>query len=496
MGLISAKTSNRIIRFLKSDNASRITGWFLLPVGSLGLLSDLQVYGGINVAYGVLTAIALWLIVRAAGIWDVSDSRELMLRYASGKHHAHQVHRAPKVQLIGKQQVRYIIAGLLFLGVSFLVVGINQLFAASPSIFLILVEGLAIVTMLLAGSKRRGWFLVASSTAAATLLSSITFLMPAGAYSDERLLSSYLAIAYVAVTFWVVSRWRRTLESNRMGIVLIFATSFTYISLISYLADYAFYNAFQVALLSLSGISMAYATYSWIQVARQSFAKFFLLVAIGGAMFWAYLYLNEVAVILMLMVIGLVSLLTGFLSASYTVRMVGLAAVSLASLHFLLMLQGSVYSAFGPIWQHTSIWLGALVLAMAGLVYWWYGVWQTVLKPRETLLQPIIRRALATLAWGIILILLVQEATGLTQTILFAVWGIWLYFLSKHHHEPAGIIAGSAGIILAGFQFLAVDLPVLSPLEQAVGFIAFAILALCGSIYVAQHYLSHKKPHS
>ncbi|CAN5132013.1 hypothetical protein BH11PAT4_BH11PAT4_1450 [soil metagenome] len=496
MGLISAKTSNRIIRFLKSDNASRITGWFLLPVGSLGLLSDLQVYGGINVAYGVLTAIALWLIVRAAGIWDVSDSRELMLRHASGKHHAKHVHHAPKVQLINKQQVRYIIAGLLLLGVAFLVIGINQLFAASPSMFLLLVEGLAIVTMLLAGSKRRGWFLIASSTAAATLLSSITYLMPAGAYSDERLLSSYLAIAYVAVTFWVVSRWRRTLESNRMGIVLIFATSLTYICLVSYLADYAFHAAFQVALLSLAGISMAYATSAWIQVARQSFAKFFLLVAIGSAMFWAYLYLNETAVILMLMVIGLVSLLTGFLSASYTGRMLGLAAVSLACLHFLLMLQGSVYSVFGPIWQHTSVWLGALVVTALGMVYWWYGAWLPTLKPRETLLQPIIRRALATFAWGILLILFVQEATGLTQTILFAVWGIWLYILSKRYHEPLGIIAGSAGLLLAGFQFLAVDLPHLSTLEQAVGFIVFAILVFSGSVYVAQHYLSHKKSHS
>lgn len=495
MGLLSAKTSNQLIRFIKSDNASRIAGWFLLPVGSLGLLADLQAYGGVNVAYGVITAIALWLIVRAAGIWDVSDSRELMLRHASSKRHAHLVHHKPKVHLLNKSQVQVVLAAFLLFGVGFLVVGLNLLFVASPSLLLVLINGLAIVVMLVTGKSRRGWFLIASSTAAATLLTSISFLQPASAFIDERMLSTYLAVAYLAVTFWVVAGWRRTLESNLMGLTLIASTSLVYLALIGFLANYPLHQAFQVALISLAGVSLAYATSAWIKVSRQSFAKFFLAVAAGSTLLWVYLYLNETAVVLTLIAGGLLSLLAGFLGGSYTSRMLGIAAVSLATLHFLLMLQGNIYSVFGQVWQHTNVWLGMVVLVTLGTVHWWYGLWQQYLKPKETLLQPIIRRALATAAWGIILILLVQEATGLTQTILFAVWGIWLYALSRMHRESAGIVAGAAAIVLAGFQFLAVDLPTLSTLEQAVGFVGFAILTLACGIYASQHYTSHKKPH-
>ncbi len=495
MGLLSAKTSNQLIRFIKSDNASRIAGWFLLPVGSLGLLADLQVYGGVNVAYGVITAVALWLIVRAAGIWDVSDSRELMLRHASGKRHAHLVHHKPKVHLLNKSQVQVILAAFLLFGVGFLTVGLNLLFVASPSLLLVLINGLAIVVMLVTGKNRRGWFLIATATAAATLLTSISFLQPAGAFTDERILSTYLAVAYLAVTFWVVAGWRRTLENNLMGITIIVTTALVYLALVGFLANYPLYQAFQIAFISLSGVSLAYAASAWIKVSRQSFAKFFLAVAAASTMLWVYLYLDETAVVLTLVAGGLMSLMAGFLGGSYTARMLGIAAVSLATLHFLFMVQGNIYSVFGPIWQHTSVWLGAVMLATLGTVHWWYGLWQQNLKPRETLLQPIIRRSLATAAWGIILILFVQEATGLTQTVLFAVWGIWLYALSRMHHESAGVVAGAAAIILASFQFLAVDLPTLSTLEQAVGFVGFAILTLACGIYASQHYTSHKKPH-
>lgn len=496
MGLISAKSSSQIIRFLKSDSASRILGWFLLPVGSFGLLLDLEQFGGINVAYGVLTAISLWLIIRAAGIWDVSDSRELMLRHASGRRHAKHVHHTPKVRLFNPQQLRVVIVSLLLFGAACLAIGANLLFAASPSLFLVAVEGLAIAVMLLAGKNRRGWFLIASATAATTLLTSITFLSPPDSYLNERLLSSYLAVAYLGVTYWVVAGWQRTVENNRMGLTLIFASALVYLTLIGSLANYPLRAAWLVSFVSLAGVSLAFAAAAWIKVSRQSFAKFFLAVTMASVMLWAYLYLSETSVILMLLAGGLTSLAVGVWGPTYSARMIGASAIALGTLHYLLMLQSSYdISVYGPIWTHTTVWLGSITLAVLGTAYWWYGAALSVLKPKETLLQPVIRRSIATAAWGIILVILVQEGTGITQTILFAVWGIWLYALSRMHGEKVGLVAGVAAVVLAAFQFLAVDMQTFTRLEQAIGFIGFAIFILLCSLYVAQHYLSHKKTH-
>jgi hypothetical protein len=494
MGLISAKTSTQVIRFVKSDSASRILGWFLLPLGSLGLLTDLETYGGINVAYGVLTAIALWLILRAAGIWDVSDSRELLMRHASSKHHAVHHHHKPKTQLFTKKQIRLIIFLLLLFGGACLSIGANLLLKASPSLFLVSIEGAALGMMLVTGGKRRGWFLAASAVAAAALLSSVTFLVPAEAYGTERLVSSYLAVAYLATVFYVVSGWRRTLENSRMGVTLISASAISYTALIGMLANYPLAIAWQVAFLSLAGVALCFAARAWVITSRLSFAKFFAAVSAVSMLFWAYLYLPDTLLILVLLVPGIVTLGVGVWLPSYTSRVAGTGLISLGTLHFLLLLQANPEpSVFGPIITSPTLWLAAIVLLVLGTAHWWYGIALPILKPKETLLQPVIRRAIATAAWGSILVLLVQYASGLAQTLLFVVWGIWLVALGKMHEEKMAVVAGTSAVVLAAFQFLAVDITTFSVLEQAIGFMGFAIVVLLLSLYVANHYLSHKK---
>lgn len=491
--LFSITNVRRVLRFYSVGATNRVGAWAFLTLGSLGLLLDILRFNEVNMFYGLLTVLGLWMIVRHSGLIDAGDTVE-HLRLHAGKAsagHAHAHHVAPH-HALGKpikaiQVVLLVAAGIL------LVAAATYLYDLSRgSFFLITLLTSLVITWF---GRWRGsdiWFGTGSLLVMTTMFAAVDTLQPAEQFRFERLSVSYMApLLLLMVCFYLSSR-RRTLENSAFNKVLLTTTCGVYLCVLGWMSPFNGDAPWQIGLLSLLGISGAFALYTWIKQGRHSFAKHFLVVSIAALTIFCYLYMSITAVTLIITLFALVALLAGFLLPSYTARMVGLGLLKLSFLQYMLMILGDDTRAVTSITQLPAVWIGAVLAILYLVVAWWYEAFQAS-KPAEKLLKSVIQQGLVAGALGIALAIAATSFDAIYQSLTYVLWGVAVITVAKANHLQFWRWIGAGVGALGAIQLFLLDLPALSDTARLLSFAAFAILILLISLWIGSNHTHHGK---
>jgi hypothetical protein len=475
--------SPRTWRFMNQESHQRILGWSLLTISMLGLGSDLFLYQIVNIPYLVLLVIALWFIVRATNLFDESDTKQILRQKAHRQRvhtfHALHQHASPATRTIPK--LSWKMALFLCSIVVLCTVGLVGLFAYEPTYFLLLLTLVAAGVLSLTFQSRSALWLLTS----AGLLTMITLetiqLANATALNVPVL---FFALATLSVTaLFMVAFLEQAYHTYKMVVGSIVLLGSSYVLAWLWLTGLPILYRFEAGLLSLVGISLVAALFSWNRVQRNSFAKYLVVTAAIAFACYVYLFWGSVAVTLMWFTGAIAALSLGFLIPSYSARIVGLGALATTVLYYLVVIINEPLSIAGAYWTDVQVWLGSSLIAFLLVCWWWYGFVEPAKKEAQLVSQ--VRRACLTAVVACSIALLIRELPTVPGAVVSSCIALGLLWIGYRYRNTAAAISGFV-LFTYGVLELFFTLTPTNDLLRFLVFLCLAILCGAGSILFAR----------
>lgn len=463
------------------EQRARIGGWFIIVVSTLGLLNGISTIPFVTGLFAFSLVLGFWLLVRSSGIFEMSESTEkLFSEYRAKKAStAHTVHGKPAVSHPhGAEEMIAQVVRFAFLLMGGIVLGLVLSWFMSMYVTDALSQLLPLLVVMLAClyyavAKNTRWLLYVATIALYSLLmlstlpvyalSIILVLTPVlvfvGWKRNDLMYPGVLSVlAYGSLLRWLAAfvqpgnypklldldLWTTERYLIFTGILLFFvvfiapffarrraiedrdAVRFTlvtstigYILTFSWMSEYLGVYRWFVSLFSLVILLACFAYLSWVRYQRLSYAKYFLGLAIGCFIVFAYTYLDPVAVTLLWFMISVVLLTVGFLMNSYTARICGLLLLTLTGLQYLLVILPNPEQYVGPVWLHERVWLGIILSIYLPILALWFK--DAKLRPTESKLVPVYITTFFTASLFFLFAIIFFESAAAWQTFLWLI---------------------------------------------------------------------------
>lgn len=520
----------------------RFIGWFMIAASTTGILGGWVNAPVVATLFSLCLVIGFWLLVRAAGLFDMSEStHQLYEEYRTRKaSSAHQVHKAAHIHtasstaevMTGAIRVLFMVMGGLVLGLV-LAWFLTQRVADPLTRFLpILVVVLGCLYYAISQKKQALLYfvtlalygLLAMSDLPLYSLAIILVLTPVLAYVGwslkDRFFPGLLAfLSYASLLRWLwnftqtdnfprllpVTSWmnerylilagsllffvvlvapfiarRREIE-ERESVRFVLATStIGYVLTFGWLAEYLGSYRWFVTLFSLVILLACFGYLSWVRYQRFSYAKYFLALALATLVIFAYTYLDTVAIALLWFIAGVVTTTLGFLLNSYTARMTGMLLLALTVAQYIVGILPNPEQYAGPVLLHERVWLGIIISIYLPVLALWFK--DTKLRGTETKLVPVYINTLFSASLLLLFAMLTLESTGMLQTLWWIILGMGGLLVGVW--QRVALLRGLSALLLGGAfaKFFLVDTDQFSTSGQVAALAAFGALLIIGGL--------------
>ena len=480
--------SMRSLRHVGTEVHQRIAGWFLLTVGILGLLTDLNSLNSVNVPYLIMLAGGMWLLARNLHLFDEGETATLLRtqhyhehqkpKLHARYHHVQQHITAQKAQeIISTLRVFLLVVGAIALSVSTVL-----LWQYEPIGFLFFLALASMVLVVLAFHNRSTiWLLVGTLFTLVSILQASATSLQTADYQDAL----FVAFATIPVViFLIITYYQQTHQYRRFIGGILGLASASYLVTWLQFPSLPLATSFEVGLISLSLLSALMALFSWARRQRISYAKYFLLISLSALFMYVYLFWSSTAVTLLWLTAALASLVVGFMIPSYSARMLGLACLSVAVLYYLLVVIPDPLTVSGPLWTQAQVWVGISLLISLGVSYWWYGFIDA--KSKEKMLLPAIKSFFIASGSAAIFSLLLVESTSMAERGILSCLGAVILFLGAKMYKSSSALL--CGFILCLYALLEIGLSIGNATDgmRLLMFLSLVILLVPGTFLIYQ----------
>lgn len=508
------------------------SGWFLLTILSLGLITEWAVDQTISTLGVGGIVLAIWMIVRGSEWLGVSDSTKQLLQEgrASRKISAADLHRRPMSRSLHSTSPIALILmsmGAFFMGVLYLWFVLTYIpDEASQLLALLLLPTLALRQAILTKST----LLFYTGTLATfvllmlgnvpsfsltylTLISLVLFAVKTRAKDWKAVVCLVVASLVVLATWalrfsdntsvylWVLSLsliftlfynlpfiyLRRTAEEREMVRTVIFLSGGYLIALPLLLAHFLSVTGWEMVAALGAFIFAGLGWVSWLRFERFSYAKYYFFMCIGLVMVTVGSIAAPGVVTLSWFMLSIGLLTSGFILESYSLRMLGLGILLLTLGYFTSAVLPDRSLLSEPFLLQERVWIGSLLFLFLLVVAQWYKGAGDFNADRSHNGQ--IRQGLYLLAGLLLLMLVVVVLTPPLQTLFIIAVGLLLLGAGAHEDFPFLQAVGIAMAISGGAKLLLTDSALLSIDQQLLMVGVFAAVSL-----VSGYYLYSKKP--
>lgn len=465
------------------DDICRVVGWALLSAALL-MAASLNVFSlPVVITLDLALIIALWLILRSARLFGLSDSTRhlLMESRADRKSSASHLHARPALLFVGPTSnpglflleaillvvVATVTASLALLACihvfSFasllalvaalalaLVIAIRRRALSLATLFLIAAYLLLLVQPISANSLLLGMVLTVGCLFAfwdshvwplrfTLLLGGFSLIFRAsmaGIGLHYAIPLGLLFLVYIQAAPFVASR---RLADERETVRLYLGAAFVLGQILILANDQLASEPARLALAALPALlALSLGIVAWSVHARFSYAKYFWLIGLALLTLLAVFSLSAPVLCLLFFLAGIVILGLGTYASSHSSRQAGLSLMALAVLaYFGEQLVGADRLVVG-------LFLGLSLPIIAA----WYA--QMRLAGREATLRPGIGMGLQAGGVLVLFLLILQVSAGVTQSLLWMALGLATYLLRPSYRRllaTLGLVIFSLALI-------------------------------------------------
>jgi hypothetical protein len=527
----------------KSDEQrSRMGGWFIIILSTLGLLNGQVNIPVVTGLFGFTLILGFWLLVRSSGVFEMSESTEKLFlehraKKASAAHSLHgkpSVHKGEKPEDFFSHMVRFafLIMGGIVLGLvlswllnqyvtdalsrllPLLVVMLGCLYyaIAKDTKWLLYIASIGLYSLLLlsdlplyslsiilvltpilvfAGWKRNDLVYpgVLAVLAYGSLIRWLYAFVQPGNYPklinlDQWTNERYVIFASILIFFIVLVApffaRRRAIEDRDAARFVMVTSTIGYLFTFGWLNEYLGMYRWFVALFSLVILLACFAYLSWVRYQRFSYAKYFLGLAVGCAIVFAYTYLDSVAVTLLWFMISVVLLTVGFLMNSYTARISGLLLLSLTGLQYMLVILPNPEQYAGPVWLHERVWLGIILSIYLPILALWFK--DAKLQATESKLVPVYISSFFSASFFFLFAIIFFEGGDVWQTLLWLILAFAGIAVGAMQRIPVLRTLGLSLLFIAVIKLFLVDALTFSMVWQVITLSLFGVLLVSGGL--------------
>ncbi len=448
-----------------SQSVNRMLGWGIVTLSALGFLSNIT---NQSVVYLLIisSAVGIWLIVQASGVIEESDSARILAHQeragtAPTAHHTHVSVHVPNKHLtrvhwgilsVGTfvaiaaltysitasatslQQQTMIFLILFVLGAVevirrgfskplqyLLIVACYLTILMMPSLWIAVTVTLLITAAVLIYSWEAKDATLRTFAIAAALYLTQIWLVPSDALATTlteliRFLSGLILSAAAIIPFLIERRTLKDQDVVRTSLV-VGASGLLLTLLSSSLRDFDF--GWILSLGSTGLVLTGLSGFAWIHNQRLSYAKHLLTLALASWFLCFYIAFSSSTTTLLLLIVGVAVIAVGFTLPSYSARLVGLGALTLAVLNYLLILLPEPLTYSGSPLMQERVWVGITIAVFLPVLAHWYAL--AKVRGIEQLLIPTITLASYSLSFMILFSVIYLDATSVAQTLLWLV---------------------------------------------------------------------------
>jgi hypothetical protein len=447
-------------RVLTSLRGRRVLAWFLITYGLASLLLDYLTSQALNQPAAVLAVIGFGLLASAYRIFDVSDSVE-RLRAAqqlvqrgieSSALHVHPQSKREVLQAEHRHRIWIVAAllGILIVASPFLLLGGS--FTALLAVVAAAI-GVSVVAVIRAQDKPLR-FSLAVLAATGLILLAITLVR---VETIEATAIACISVLYLVAVLYGIARTPQSLPVRRLLVVVLMLVIPTFIVAFAATSVLLYSSGVVVAAVASVGMLLAMALLAWQGYGRDSYAKYFLIGATVVILLFLYQIISSPALVLTWLIIAMPALALGVLLPSYSARMVALAALALAVIHYILGVLGGEaiivpYAIMAP-----SFWVGLVLSGCLGLVSWWYQE-VSVLKGRERRMQKLLTQLCRAVSATILLSAILASADPFIRLVGTTFWTVLMAWWAQRRKSQNALIAALFGGMVLIITLLVVDL--------------------------------------
>ena len=172
--------------------------------------------------------------------------------------------------------------------------------------------------------------------------------------------------------------------------------------------------------------------------------------------------------------------------------MVGLAALGISILHYLLVVIPNQAFNVPSLWLEDRVWMGCLLIAFMALVEAWYRGLK--LRGVELLLKPMIHQGLIIFIFTILSAMILADSRGPVQSLLLLLSFGGLFALGEKLYYSLLTWIGAGSFLFVVINFLLRDLKVMPESDRLVIFFVLAAFFIILGLYVAWVEHHFKKP--
>ncbi len=460
MGRTIKTTAEKLLR-MSNPNLSRVLGWALLVFSLLSMSTQFAQTSEISFVYVITLAIGVWLMIRAIGVLEEGETaRHLKIKHLQHQVlHASRVHTGKRVMPSRKAISTHIRERLTSEYVLGLIVCLALALSVVSAAFFIPILFIAVTTslciyLILLGMMRKSVITlgVAQVIGMALLFNAAQWFGGGATYALEQVFINVLGAVIIIASVFCLGNIPRTHANHIVGRVVIINAFLFYVCAATGLVTTGTLNNLGYALLTFAAAMGPAAAFAWIRFERSSFAKYLATAAVLAVLAFAYLYLSTVAVTLIWFISAVSFFMFGFGLPSYSARIMGLTLLAGTFINYMLLLVPGGERVAGSFWMQESFWLGVLLSIFMLLVAGWYNA--ILLSGMEAYLRPLLRRSLMLASYAVVTIIIVASASGLTQTVVLALFGAIGALLGVFMRSRWTVLGGSAIALIGLLNFL------------------------------------------